>query len=173
MISVDWCRLMAAYNSEMNRRLYRAAEAVPDIERRADRGAFFGSIHGTLNHLLWADRLWMSRFAGKPRPPGSIKDSPRLIEDWDLLRSARAEADAGIEAWAAGLTPAWLSRPLTWLSSASGRETTRPAWVTVAHFFNHQTHHRGQVHCLITQRGVKTEDTDLPWAVDLPALGIG
>jgi uncharacterized damage-inducible protein DinB len=172
MISADWCRLMAAYNSEMNRRLYAAAGAVPDVARRAERGAFFGSLHGTLCHLLWADRIWMSRFAGWPKPPGGIKESPRLIEDWESLRAARAEADAEIESWAAGLTQDWLAAPFTWFSGATGREMTRPAWVLVAHLFNHQTHHRGQAHCLVTQAGIRTEDTDLPWTVDLKALGL-
>ncbi len=172
MISVGWCRMMAAYNSEMNRRLYDAAEHIPDAERRTERGAFWGSLHGTLCHLLWADRMWMHRFAGWPKPATAHRDSPRLIEDWDILRAARAEADAGIESWTAGLSQAWLARPLTWLSGAAGREMTQPGWVLVAHLFNHQTHHRGQAHCLVTQQGVRTADTDLPWAIDLDALGI-
>jgi len=174
MITARYCRLMAAYNSEMNRRLYRAAEAIPDAERRADRGAFFGSLHGTLSHLVWADHAWMARFAPDrwQRLPAGIKESPHLFPDWDALRAARIEADAGIEAWAQTVTEDWLAAPLTWMSSATGREMTQPCWVTVAHFFNHQTHHRGQAHCLITQAGVKPEDTDLPWVVDLRALGL-
>lgn len=172
MISADWCRMMAAYNSEMNRRLYDAADRIPEAERRMDRGAFWGSLHGTFCHLLWADRMWMHRFAGWPKPAVGQKDSARLIEDWDILRAARAEADGAIEAWCAGLTQAWLARPFTWFSGGSGREMTQPAWVLVAHLFNHQTHHCGQAHCLVTQHGVKTADTDLPWAVDLGALAI-
>jgi uncharacterized damage-inducible protein DinB len=174
MIDAAWCRLMAAYNTEMNRRLYAAAAGIPDAERRADRGAFFGSLHGTLSHLVWADHTWMARFApdGWERLPGGIKESPHLFADWDTLCAARRKADAGIEAWAGGVTEAWLPAPLTWFSGATGREMTKPGWVLVAHFFNHQTHHRGQAHCLITQQGVKPQDTDLPWVVDLAALGL-
>ncbi|WP_135468701.1 DinB family protein [Crenalkalicoccus roseus] len=172
MISPDWCRMMAAYNSEMNRRLYAAAGSVPDAERKADRGAFFGSIHATLNHLLWGDRMWMSRLAGWERPQGGIPGSTALHADFEALRAARAEADAAIEAWAGGLTAEWLSGALSWQSGATGRDLTMPRWITVAHLFNHQTHHRGQVHCLLTQQGVRPADTDLPFILDMRALGL-
>lgn len=171
MITRDWVRMMAAYNAEMNRRLYAAAEQMTEADRRADRGAFFGSLHGTLSHLVWGDRNWMARFAGWEPLPGGIPGSPHLFATWNALRAARLEADAGIEAWAPGIDEAWLRGPLRWVNAAGARQM-RPAWVTVTHFFNHQTHHRGQAHCLITQAGVRTPDTDLPWVVDLDALGI-
>lgn len=171
MITRDWVRMMAAYNSEMNRRLYAAAAQVPDAERRADRGAFFGSLHGTLSHIVWGDHAWMARFAGWNRMPGGIPGSPHLFETWESLCAARIRADEGIEAWAARVDEAWLAGPLVWVGG-SGTQMTKPAWVTVAHFFNHQTHHRGQAHCLLTQAGVQPADTDLPWVVDLAALGI-
>lgn len=171
MITRDWVRMMAAYNAEMNRRLYAAAGQVPDEARRADRGAFFGSLHGTLSHLVWGDRNWMARFAGWAPLPGGIPGSPHLFGSWDALCDARVQADAGIEAWAAAIDESWLRGPLVWVNSAGLRQE-RPAWVTVTHFFNHQTHHRGQAHCLVTQTGVKTPDTDLPWVIDLDALGI-
>lgn len=173
MISPAWCRMMAAYNAEMNRRLYAAAAELPDAARRQDRAAWFGSIHGTLCHLVWGDRQWMSRFAGWDPPPPGIKGSPSLIEDWDEMRAARAALDARIEAWAAGLTPEWLAGTLVWFSGASGTEMTAPRAVTLTHLFNHQTHHRGQAHALLTQAGIRPADTDLPWVVDLQALGIG
>lgn len=166
MVTADWCRVMAAYNSEMNRRLYRAAATLPEAARLAERGAWFGSIQGTLSHLVWGDHAWMARFAGWPRLAGGIPESPRLFPDWDALSAARVQADAGIEAWAAALREDWLRDPFTWKSGATGRQMTRPAWVCVTHFFNHQTHHRGQVHCLLTQAGVRPEDTDLPWVVE-------
>jgi uncharacterized damage-inducible protein DinB len=173
MIDPTYCRVMAAYNAEMNRRLYRAAEQIPDAARRADRGAFFGSLHGTLSHLVWGDHAWMQRFdPGWERLPGVIKDSPHLFPDWEAMRAARIRADAGIEAWAATVTAEWLDGTLTWVSGTSGKQQTRPRWVTVVHFFNHQIHHRGQAHCLITQAGVTPEDTDLPWVVNLAALGV-
>jgi len=172
MISPEWCRMMAAYNSEMNRRLYAAADSLDDATRHADRGAFWGSVHGTLSHLLWGDTLWMNRFDGWERPAVGMKDSPRMIEEWPALRAARTGADARIETWAGKLTQARLAAPLTWFSAAARRETTMPLWVCVAHFFNHQTHHRGQAHALLTAAGARSGDTDLPWVVDLGALGL-
>jgi uncharacterized damage-inducible protein DinB len=173
MITPAWCRLMAAYNSEMNRRLYAAAAEIPDAARKRDAGAFFGSLHATLNHLLWADRLWMSRFAeGWERPQGGIPGSTALYDEFDALRAARIEADARIEAWAATLTEESLRGDLTWLSGAARRERTEKRWILSVHFFNHQTHHRGQAHCLITQNGVTPADTDLPFILDLKALGL-
>ncbi|WP_198371533.1 DinB family protein [Roseomonas rosulenta] len=172
MVSPAWCRMMAAYNAEMNRRLYAAADTLDDAARRADGGAFWGSIHGTLSHLLWGDTIWMSRFDGWDPPSAGMKDSPRLVEDWAALKAAREAADARIIDWTAGLDDQRLAGTLTWFSGAAGRALTRPLWVLVAHFFNHQTHHRGQAHALITRAGAATGDTDLPWVVDLAGLGI-
>lgn len=172
MISPAWCRMMAAYNAEMNRRVYAAADTLDDAARRADGGAFWGSIHGTLSHLVWGDTIWMSRFDGWAAPSAGMNDSPRLIEDWAALKSARAAADARIADWTGRLDEARLAGTLTWYSGAAGRELTRPLWVLVAHMFNHQTHHRGQAHALITRAGAATGDTDLPWVVDLAELGI-
>jgi uncharacterized damage-inducible protein DinB len=158
-------RTLAAYNAEMNRRLIRAAETLDDAQRRADHGAFFGSIHGTLCHLLWADRVWMHRFAGWERPAGGIRESPGLVSAWADYVAQRAEADAAIEAWAAGLDAAWLAQDLLWVSTVLGREMRRPRWLLLAHMFNHQTHHRGQAHALLTRAGARVEDTDLPWVI--------
>lgn len=171
MITPAHVRAMAAYNAEMNRRLIRAATMLDEAARRADQGAFFGSIHGTLCHLLWGDRTWMHRFAGWERPPGGITESPGLVAAWDDYVAQRAEADAAIEAWAAALTEADLAGELTWFSGATGREMRRPRWLLVAHMFNHQTHHRGQVHALLTRAGAKVEDTDLPWVIPEAAWG--
>jgi uncharacterized damage-inducible protein DinB len=172
MISPDWCRMMAAYNTEMNRRTFAAADRLDDAARRADRGAFWGSLHGTLSHLLWGDTQWMSRFDGGAKPPVGQKDSARMIEDWAALKAARAAADYRIATWTTALTAERLAAPLVWFSGQSGREVSMPLWITVTHFFNHQTHHRGQAHALITAAGAVTEDTDLPWVVDLAALGL-
>ncbi len=168
MISTAHVRAMAAYNAEMNRRLYAAADTLSEARRREDGGAFFGSIHATLSHLLWGDRLWMHRFAGWERPAGGIADSTRLVEGWDALRAARMSLDARMQGWAAGLAAADLEGDLIWLSGATGREMRRPRWLLITHMFNHQTHHRGQVHALVTRFGAKTEDTDLPWAIAAP-----
>jgi len=161
MVGPGFVRAMAAYNAEMNRRLYAAAARLSDAERRRDRGAFWGSIHGTLCHLLWGDRQWMSRFAGWAGPGVPVKDSPRLIEDFGALRTAREQADADLVAWAAGVDEVWLAQDQVWFSGAAGRELRKPRGLLMAHLFNHQTHHRGQAHAMLTAAGERAGDTDL------------
>ena len=161
MITPAYCRTMAAYNSEMNRRLYAATSRLSDAERRAPRGAFWGSIHGTLVHILWGDSQWMLRFDDWPPPETPIKQSAHMIEDYCELCATRAKRDADIERWAARIDDAWLNGDLTWFSGAANREVTAPKRLLVTHFFNHQTHHRGQAHALLTAAGEKTGDTDL------------
>jgi uncharacterized damage-inducible protein DinB len=172
MISPDWCRMMAAYNAEMNRRLYDAADGLDAVAREADGGAFWGSIQGTLCHLLWGDTTWMGRFDGWEKPPVGMKQSPAMIQDWAELKARRVAADQKIEAWAAGLTTENLAAPLTWHSAIVARDVSMPLWIAVGHFFNHQTHHRGQAHALLTRAGAATGDTDVPWVLDLAALGL-
>ncbi|WP_421988419.1 DinB family protein [Roseococcus sp.] len=165
MIQPAWVRAMAAYNSEMNRRSYAAADTLSDAERRADGGAFFGGIHATLSHLVWGDHMWMSRFDGWEKPAVGIAGSTTLFGDWRELSAARVATDARIEEWAGRLTPADLAGDLVWFSGSTQREMRKPRWLTVTHLFNHQTHHRGQVHALLTRAGVATADTDLPWLI--------
>jgi uncharacterized damage-inducible protein DinB len=162
MITPAYVHTMAHYNRWQNRNLYAAADQLTDEQRKEQRGAFFGSIHGTLNHLLWADQIWMSRFAGTPRPkvPG-IPESVTMFDGWDELKRERAAFDETIIAWAANLDPAWLEGDLTWYSGAAKAERTKPKAILLMHFLNHQTHHRGQVHCLLTQSGARPGDTDL------------
>lgn len=93
MIDAGQVRLMAGYNRWQNRNLYEVAGGLPDAERRRERGAFFGSIHATLNHLLWADRIWLSLFAGTPSPEGGVAQSVSLHEDWDHLARHREAFD--------------------------------------------------------------------------------
>jgi uncharacterized damage-inducible protein DinB len=164
MITPDYARLLARYNRWQNESLYRAAGALPDADRRQERGAFFGSIHATLNHLLWADQVWMSRLAGTPTPAAaSIAQSLGQYPNWDELTAERVRFDAVILDWADTLHPKDLEGELTWHSGAIGREVKKPRWQAVVQLFNHQTHHRGQVHCLLTQFGAKPEATDIPF----------
>jgi uncharacterized damage-inducible protein DinB len=171
MITPAHAQLMARYNRWQNRSVYAAAAALTDQQRRAPRGAFFGSIHATLTHLLWADQNWLGRFTGKPSPmldypgqpwPRSPKESVNLQIGWDDLAHHRAAFDEAIVAWAAGIDPSWLGEDLIWTNSA-GRQNRQARWMLVTHFFNHQTHHRGQVHAMLTACGAKPEDTDIPW----------
>ena len=161
MITPAYVRTMAAYNAEMNRRLYGASTRLSDAERRQPRGAFWGSIHGTLNHLLWGDRQWMSRFDNWPKPEVGAKGSARMIEDFGELRAARVTADADLSAWAERVDAAWLAQDQTWYSGAAGKELSKPRGLLLAHFFNHQTHHRGQAHAMLTAAGQQTGDTDM------------
>jgi uncharacterized damage-inducible protein DinB len=145
----------------MNARVYAAAGRLADEARRAERGAFWGSIHGTLNHLLWADETWLARFTGASPPAGTIRDSKGMHATFDAMQRQRVALDLNIAAWARQVTDAWLAGDLTWRSAAAQRELTKPRSLLVAHFFNHQTHHRGQAHALITGAGEQTGDTDL------------
>jgi len=161
MITPGYVRSMAAYNAEMNRRLYAAADRLTDAERQADRGAFWSSIHGTLCHLVWGDRIWMSRFAGWPKPPVGLRDSATMIEGWGALHAARIETDSSLTEWAATVDDTWLAGDLVWFSGGAQKELRRGRAFLLVHFFNHQTHHRGQVHALLTAAGQKTGDTDV------------
>ena len=162
MYEESYYQLMAKYNRWMNRKLYAVCADIPDRTRREDRGAFFKSIHGTLNHLLFGDLVWMDRFTGAPR---------RNITMGEELRDARDSKDAEIIAWANGLSDAWLREPFTYTSGVDGKTRTLPAWVLVTHMFNHQTHHRGQLTTLIKQLGYEPGITDLPWLPHLELRG--
>jgi len=152
---------MAAYNRWMNERLYECCAGIPDAERKRDAGAFFRSIHGTLNHLLVGDRIWMGRFTGKPFVVKSLAEE--LYADFAELRRERAATDAAIVAWAEALTEGDLASELSYTSMLKPQPRRYPMWFAVAHFFNHQTHHRGQLTTLLSQRGIDPGVTDLLW----------
>jgi uncharacterized damage-inducible protein DinB len=166
MIDRAYVQRMARYNRWQNENLYGVADRLSAEERCRERNAFFGSIHKTLSHLLWADRIQMSRFTDVPKPAAGIKESVSLYADWDELKRERVAFDETMIDWADAVDPSWLAADLTYYSAAIGRELTRPRWVMVTHLFNHQTHHRGQVHCLLTQAGGKPHDTDLPFMAE-------
>lgn len=157
----DQTRMMAGYNRWMNERLYAVCEELTDEERKADRGAFFRSVHGTLNHLLLGDRVWMARFTGDLYPVKSLDQE--LYEDFGQLRSERTITDERIESWAAGLTDDVLGGKLEFSTIVKPAKRTYDLWVCVTHFFNHQTHHRGQLTTLLSQAGQDYGVTDLLW----------
>ena len=165
MISLPYVQAMAAYNSAMNSDLYAVAGRLSDAERRRDRGAFWRSIHGTFSHLVWGDLAWMARFDGWPAPTLPLAASGDLFDAFEDMAAARADIDRRIEAWAAGLDPDWLTGDLSWFSGAIGRDMRRGRALLVVHMFNHQTHHRGQAHAMLTAAGEKTGATDLPFVL--------
>ena len=163
--------LMAAYNASMNQKLYAAAAQLSHAELAADRKAFFGSILGTLNHLLAGDTIWLKRFAAHPAgfpalqvmhdvplPAGGLTHS--FGEDLAALRQHRLHRDGVISQWAAQIRADDLLLPLE-SRSTRGDVYRKDLGAVITHFFNHQTHHRGQVSTLLTQAGVDIGVTDL------------
>ena len=162
MITPSYCALMARYNAWQNRQLVTALDPVPAAEVVADRGSFFGSILGTLNHILWADQIWMSRFDDRfEKPGGGIPESPTLCPDYPTWRDARASMDARMAEWAAGLGHDELAGDVAWYSGAAERDVVKPRAFCISHMFNHQTHHRGQVHTMMTSAGLTGNTSDL------------
>ena len=164
-MTLEHARVMARYNRWMNDKLYAVAEKLTDAERKQDRGAFFGSIHRTLNHLLLADRVWLGRFTGAVLQdgeigPGGIRSlDQELYDDFGALRRERAKTEDELDAFVATLTEEKLTESLRFLRRGVVNEF--PLWHAVAHLFNHQTHHRGQVTTLLMQAGHDPGVTDL------------
>ena len=153
------CRFLAEYNQTMNARLYAVCADIPDAERKAERGAFFGSIHATLNHLLVTDRIWLGRLQHTPTAAMQLDDI--VYKDFGELREARAHEDSRICTWAATLNEALLSSTLTYTGIANPTPRQCPLWIALTHFFNHQTHHRGQITTLLAQMNVDYGVTDM------------
>lgn len=151
-------RRLARYNTWANRRLYDACGCLSREDYVAPRAGFFGSIHKTLNHLLVADRIWLGRFTGKPADITALDQI--LFDDFDDLRSARTEEDARILALMTGYTDAALQSMLAYRNVAGEAKTTPLVWA-LAHMFNHQAHHRGQVHAMLSGTPVPPPPLDL------------
>ena len=141
-------RMFAAYNTWCNERLYDAVAALSDADYRADRGAFFKSLHGTLNHLLVGDRIWMARFTGQGELPKSL--DAILYDDFTALRAARRAEDARIGRYIEGLREQDLASAIRYRTFSKPADIEQQLAPTLDHFFNHQTHHRGQAHALLS-----------------------
>jgi uncharacterized damage-inducible protein DinB len=151
-------QMLARYNREANQRLYAACEQISDEEYRRQRAGSFGSIHALLNHILLGDRIWMSRFAGggQTTPPLNTV----LFDDFCALRSAREQEDTAMEAFFRSADSAFLSKSFSYTNSR-GRHCIDAAIPSVLHMFNHQTHHRGQVHVMLSQTGTQPPSLDM------------
>jgi uncharacterized damage-inducible protein DinB len=154
---------MARYNAWQNDGLRQMIGEMSREELTKDRGAFFGSIFATLNHLLWGDHIWISRFDGGQGPDPSIKDSVDFTPTAAVWTADRFRMDARITLWAQSVSAIDLTGDVTWTSVAVGRTMSKPKALCVVQLFNHQTHHRGQVHAMLTALGKNPNDTDLPF----------
>ena len=157
---MNYYTMMANYNEWMNQKLYALCADLSDTDRKLNRGAFFKSIHGTLNHILIGDLMWLGRFTEQPFV-GKVSDE--LYSNFSQLRAEREQLDRTIVTWAQNLTPDWLEQTLTYTSGIDRKTRTLPHWLLVTHMFNHQTHHRGQLTTLLSQMGIDTGVTDIPW----------
>lgn len=170
MSPLEQYRALARYNRWMNRKVYRLAWTLDDATLKRDMGAFFGSVHGTLNHLLLADRTWMLRFthdkerfvsrtvAQEPIQLTSL--SQELYAEFETLHRERERTDEDILEWAYALDEAALDRVIEYTNS-SGSVQRHALWWALGHMFNHQTHHRGQATTLLKQLGIDPGETDL------------
>lgn len=167
----DHYQFLARYNRWFNQRLYAVCAELSDEQRQRDRAAFFGSIHGTLNHLVWADLMWLGRFARQgvtftalapellALPDGATYNTV-MEHDFQALRMRRAAIDVAIEDWVAQLPDDFPLRTMRY-SNTKGVQREHPMWQAMTHFFNHQTHHRGQATTLLSQCGIDVGVTDL------------
>lgn len=161
MITLAYCKYFARYNRWQNESVYAAAARLPDGTRKRNMGAYFKSIHGTLNHLLVADWLWLSRVSGEPSSIISLDQE--LYSDFEELTRARVSTDDRIDRLVSGLTPVRLAEFIAYRRLSGNRaEIVQPLSLALLQLFNHQTHHRGQVGTLLMQCGIDPGVTDLP-----------
>ena len=163
MPSKDYVLTMARYNQWQNESLIQAANGLSEEDRQRDRGSFFHSIQKTFSHILWGDQIWIGRFTGTQGPDGGIAESVDWFSDWDAFQEERKRFDAVILDWAHAVDEDWFKGDLHWYSGAVGRDVTKPKAMLSIQLFNHQTHHRGQIHAMLTAAGARPDDTDVPF----------
>jgi uncharacterized damage-inducible protein DinB len=151
--------VLARYNAWANHKLYAAVEALTDEQFRADRGVFFKSLHGTLNHLLATDRIWMGRFTGKPEP--GLRLDSILHDSFDALHAARQAEDTRIISYVDGLDDKALTGSFSYQRASTAERYAGELGPALDHLFNHQTHHRGQAHAVLTGFGAEAPSLDL------------
>jgi uncharacterized damage-inducible protein DinB len=157
----DYAVAMAAYNKWMNDKVYQLAAGLSDQERKRNLGAFFKSIHGTLNHVLVSDQSWMQHFGGQAVP--TTGPDQELFADFGELASARRKMDEQIAAWASALDESFGREAVRFFSVAHKKEHVIPGWAAAVHLFNHQTFYRGEAMTLLIQLGKDPGQTDFAW----------
>jgi uncharacterized damage-inducible protein DinB len=171
MKATERYRMFAGYNAWANDRIYDAAGKLSDADYRADRGAFFKSVHGTLNHMLVADRVWMRRFTGEGPSPTRL--DAILFNEIGNLREERTAEDRRIISFVDGLDDAKLAGEFTYRTITNPTTVTQPLAPALDHFFNHQAHHRGQLHGLLTALGGRDFAPSLDLILFQRQTGIG
>jgi uncharacterized damage-inducible protein DinB len=151
--------MMAAYNRWANGRVYEAAAGLSDEELNRETGAFFPTLLRTLNHIIVADRIWMKRFTGEGEAPAALDTV--LFPALPALRIAREAEDRRIAGWVDGLSETELAGRFTYVTVTDMRTVSQRLTPALAHFFNHQTHHRGQAHTILTTLGQPSVQLDL------------
>lgn len=151
--------MFASYNAWANARVYEAAAALGEDEFTRDMGAFFGSMMGTLNHILVADRIWMKRFTGEGDAPATL--DAILFPEFGKLRTAREAEDKRIVKWIGSRTEKDFAGRFTYMTVTDMRTVSQRLSPALSHFFNHQTHHRGQAHTILTSLGKPSLQLDL------------
>ncbi|MBN9250004.1 MAG: damage-inducible protein DinB [Mesorhizobium sp. 61-13] len=151
--------MFAAYNQWANSRIYDAAADLSEDEFSRDTGAFFGSLMGTLNHILVADRIWMKRFTGEGDAPAKLDTI--LHKTLAPLRAAREAEDKRIVDWVESLSDKALAGRFSYMTVTDMRTISQRLSPALGHLFNHQTHHRGQAHMILTVLGRPSVSLDL------------
>jgi len=154
---------MAEYNSVMNERLYAICSSLSSEELNSNCGLFFGSIHRTLDHILYGDMSWLLRFEGKEELVPEIDQ--QLHDSFSQLKDARSSWDEKIANWSQIVSEEWLADDFSYKSKVDGKVRVRKAWLLVSHMFNHETHHRGQLTGALSNMGYDFGITDLPFLV--------
>ncbi len=161
MITPEYCQLQARYNAWQNKWIRGVVEDMSDADLREDRGAFFGSIFGTLNHILWADMIWFYRLGLGDKPAVEAKDHKETTPTIAVWGAERFKMDGKISEWARNVKAVDLTGEVVWRSALKDVDMVNGRAACIMHLFNHQTHHRGQVHAMLTGAGKQTQDTDL------------
>lgn len=166
MIGRDYCVMMARYNAWQNTQLHDCLKGLDLGELKQDRGGFFGGILETLSHIAWADLLWMARLDQGPGPSVPAQEHTTLFASLGEWNAERFRLDGRIRAWTQSVTHVDLAGTLCWESQDLKGTVTRPVTQCVVHMFNHQTHHRGQIHGMLTGMGMAAPVSDLAFLTE-------